>query len=226
MLRLMMQNFKIKVWGDGACFSRPEMKVERVSYDVITPSAARAIVEAILWKPAIQWHIERIDLLKPIRWQSVRRNEVGGKTTLPSREVMQSGKGAVPTILIESDRQQRAGLLLRDVAYIIHARFDMTDRAGSEDNPVKFSQMFQRRLERGQCITQPYLGCREFSALFAPAEPSDIPDPTILQEDYNRPLGWMLHDLDYANDRQPVFFKANLENGSVDTRMVYAEVSR
>lgn len=221
-----MQNFKIKVWGDGACFSRPEMKVERVSYDVMTPSAARAIVEAILWKPAIRWNIEQIDLLKPVRWQSVRRNEVGGKATLPTREMMQSGQGKVSTITIESDRQQRAGLLLRDVAYVIHARFEMTDSAGEEDNPVKFSQMFQRRLERGQCVIQPYFGCREFSALFAPAEAVDIPDPEILQEDYNRSLGWMLHDLDYANDRQPVFFKANLKNGSVDTRMVQAEVSR
>ena len=147
--------FRLKVWGRNACFTRPEMKVERVSYDVMTPSAARGRLEAILWKPAIRWKVTQIDVLNPIKWESVRRNEVGA--------VMSPRTSG---LFIEEQRQQRAGLFLRDVAYTIHAYFEMTDKAGAEDTVVKFQEMFLRRAERGQCYHRPYLGCREFAADF------------------------------------------------------------
>lgn len=163
----------LKVWGDRACFTRPEMKVERVSYDVITPSAARGVLEAILWKPAIRWIITRIDVLNPIRWESVRRNEVADVVPVNSvRSTMQ--KGGSLALYIEDKRQQRAALLLRDVAYLIHACCDMTPQAGPEEKPRKFAEMFQRRAARGQCFNQPYLGCREFSAGFAWADPGGV----------------------------------------------------
>ena len=152
---LKSRTFRLKVWGENACFTRPEMKVERVSYDVMTPSAARGILEAILWKPAIRWQVTRIDVLKPIRWTSVRRNEVGA--------VMSPRTNG---LFVEDQRQQRAGLFLRDVAYVIHAFFEMTDKAGAEDNVKKFEEMFMRRAEKGQCFHRPYLGCREFAAQF------------------------------------------------------------
>ena len=151
------RSFRLRVWGRNACFTRPEMKVERVSYDVMTPSAARGVLEAILWKPAIRWVVDRIDVLNPIRWESVRRNEVGITMSLRS-----------PCLFVEDQRQQRAGLFLREVDYVIHARFEITDRAGPDDNPTKFQEMFLRRAEKGQCFHRPYLGCREFAADFAP----------------------------------------------------------
>ncbi len=203
----------LRAWGDYACFTRPEMKVERVSYDVMTPSAARGILEAILWKPAIRWQITRIDVLKPIRWESVRRNEV--ESIVSTRNVqaaMKSGSGKLG-LYIEDTRQQRAGLLLRDVDYLIHAHFEMTDRAGYDDNPAKFAEMFRRRAERGQCFNQPYLGCREFSAGFAFVDlQSDVPEPIAESRD----LGWMLYDMDYADDEiKPRFFRPTLDNGSI-----------
>ncbi|RLB01594.1 MAG: type I-C CRISPR-associated protein Cas5, partial [Deltaproteobacteria bacterium] len=139
--------FRLKVWGANACFTRPEMKVERVSYDVMTPSAARGIFEAILWKPAIRWIITQIDVLKPIKWDSVRRNEVGAVMSPKSK-----------CLYIEKERQQRAGLILKDVEYIIHAYFELTERAGDSDNVTKFEQMFLRRAKKGQCYHRPYLG--------------------------------------------------------------------
>jgi CRISPR-associated protein Cas5d len=192
--------FKLKVWARNACFTRPEMKVERVSYDVMTPSAGRGVLEAILWKPAIRWHITQIDVLKPIKWESVRRNEVGA--------VMSP---RTTGLFIEDERQQRAGLFLRDVAYTIHAFFEMTDKAGAEDNLVKFEEMFQRRAEKGQCFHRPYLGCREFAANFAPVN-GDIPPP----EPIDRDLGWMLHDMDFGGkEPMPRFFQARLESGAM-----------
>lgn len=191
-----------KVWGRNACFTRPEMKVERVSYDVMTPSAARGVLEAILWKPAMVWRITQIDVLKPIKWESVRRNEVGA--------VMSHRTGGM---FIEDERQQRAGLILRDVEYTIHAYFEMTDRAGPADNVIKFEEMFQRRVENGQCFHRPYLGCREFSAHFEPVLNSQhVPEP--IAEDRN--LGWMLYDMDFGGkEPAPRFFKASLEKGSL-----------
>ncbi len=191
--------FCLKVWGQNACFTRPEMKVERVSYDVMTPSAARGVLEAILWKPAIRWHVTRIDVLNETKWASVRRNEVGA--------VMSP---RTPGLFIEDKRQQRAGLFLRDVAYTIHAHFEMTDKAGPEDNIAKFEDMFLRRAEKGQCFHRPYLGCREFSADFEPVDEGSIPAPVDITHD----LGWMLYDMDFSG-KEPVprFFKASLEKG-------------
>jgi CRISPR-associated protein Cas5d len=199
---------RLHVWGDYACFTRPEMKVERVSYDVMTPSAARGILEAILWKPAIRWEVARIDVLRPIRWISVRRNEVG--TVVSTRNVTTAMQGGGPLgMYVEDERQQRAGLFLRDVGYVIQARFRLTDRAGREDNPAKFAEMFQRRAARGQCFNQPYLGCREFAAYFAPA---DATTPPPLKQ--TSALGWMLHDMEYAGaSAVPRFFRAELTDG-------------
>lgn len=194
--------FRLRVWGRNACFTRPEMKVERVSYDVMTPSAARGILESILWKPAIRWIVERIDVLKPIRWESVRRNEVG--TTISPRS---------PCLFIEDQRQQRAGLFLRDVDYVIHARFEATDLAGPDDNPTKFQEMFLRRAEKGQCFHRPYLGCREFAADFEPITNGE-PLPTPIAE--TQDLGFMLYDLDFSGATpMPLWFRARLENGRV-----------
>ncbi len=210
--------FRLKVSGTNACFTRPEMKVERVSYDVMTPSAARGIVEAILWKPAISWKILQIDILKPIRWESVRRNEVGA--VISARNVtaaMSQGKGNLG-MYIEKERQQRAALFLRDVAYVIHAEFEMTDDAGTEDNVTKFEQMFIRRASGGQCFHRPYLGCREFPVdfEFLPRE-SGLPAPIAETRD----LGWMLYDMDYSGkEPMPQFFHAYMEKGRIDLRNV------
>lgn len=206
--------FCLEVRGDYACFTRPEMKVERVSYDVITPSAARAIFEAILWKPAIAWHIHKIEVLKPIRWINIRRNEVGA--ILPVNNVTSAMKGgAAPALYIEDNRQQRAGLFLRDVAYRLHASFELTDQAGKEDNGAKFAEMFRRRASKGQCFNQPYLGTREFSCDFKLID-DDQNKPAPIAED--RTLGWMLYDMDFSNskDPHPLFFNARMENGIVD----------
>ncbi|TLS67623.1 type I-C CRISPR-associated protein Cas5 [Mariprofundus erugo] len=210
-----MKNFCLEVWGDFACFTRPEMKVERVSYDVITPSSARAIFEAILWKPAIRWHVRRIEVLAPIKWINVRRNEVGA--VISERNVktaMNQGKGNLG-LNIEEERQQRASLFLRDVKYRIHAAFEMTDKAGDGDTSVKFSEMFERRASKGQCFNQPYLGCREFSANFKLVNPKEETAPSISE---CRDLGWMLYDLDYGDpkDPKPLFFRAELKNGVIE----------
>jgi len=210
-------DFRLKVWGSNACFTRPEMKVERVSCDVMTPSAARGILETILWKPAIRWKVKQIDVLNPVKWESVRRNEVGA--------VMSPRTSG---IFIEEQRQQRAGLFLRDVAYTIHAHFEMTDKAGAEDTVVKFTEMFLRRAEKGQCFHRPYLGCREFAAefeVFTNGKP--LPEPISETRD----LGWMLYDISHDNTAdeknqhfcngncRPSFFRASLING----RMVVDE---
>lgn len=194
--------FRLKVWGSNACFTRPEMKVERVSYDVMTPSAARGILEAILWKPAIRWKVTQIDVLNPIKWESVRRNEVGA--------VMSPRTNG---LFIEDQRQQRAGLFLRDVAYTIYAYLEMTNKAGSEDNFVKFQEMFLRRAEKGQCFHRPYFGCREFAAdfeVFTNGKP--LPEPISVSQD----LGWMLYDMDFSGKEPiPRFFRAKLDNGQM-----------
>ncbi len=208
-----MPTHSLEVTGDFACFTRPEMKVERVSYDVMTPSAARAIFDAILWKPAIRWRIHKIEVLKPIRWISLRRNEVGAVASIDSaKEAMKRGSGDLG-IFVEDERQQRAGLFLRDVAYRIHASFTMTDRAGEGDNEGKFADMFRRRAMGGQCFTQPYLGCREFACDFRYVDPPGT--PAIAE---SRDLGFMLYDLDFEDpqDPQPRFFRAALKDGVLD----------
>jgi CRISPR-associated protein Cas5d len=162
------------------------MKVERVSYDVITPSAARAIFDAILWKPAIRWQVMRIEVLNPIRWINLRRNEVG--SVIPAGNVKKAMNGTLSRLAldVEDDRQQRAGLFLRDVRYRLHARFELLDKS---ESPAKYSEMFERRARKGQCFSQPYLGCREFSCDFRLAT-NDTPAPISESRD----LGWMLYD--------------------------------
>ena len=207
-----MSRFCLQVAGPLACFTRPEMKVERVSYEVMTPSAARAVFESILWKPQIRWRVQCIEVLRPIRWMNLRRNEVKSKVLMPSAvRAMQSGSGQLG-IDIEDDHTQRASLLLRDVAYRIHADLELTER--STDPLIKYAEMFARRARKGQCVNQPYLGCREFAAEFVLVE-SDTPQPPPIDE--TRSLGWMLHDLDFSNpsDPQPRFFDAKLESGRV-----------
>jgi CRISPR-associated protein Cas5d len=210
--------FRLRVSGDNACFTRPEMKVERVSYDVITPSAARGIFEAILWKPAICWRILQIDVLKPVQWESVRRNEVGKKMGKPSAAHLEGGRHKPIELLIEKERQQRAGLFLKDVDYVLHAEFEMTSHAGAEDNVTKFEQMFLRRASQGQCFQQPYFGCREFPVSFELIElKEELPAPI----DETRDLGWMLYDLDYrSQEPMPQFFHAKMERGIIDLRTV------
>lgn len=220
-----MKGFCLEVSGPYACFTRLEMKVERVSYDVITPSAARAVFDAILWKPAIFWQVTRIEVLAPIRWISVRRNEVGAVASIRKNH-----------IFIEDDRQQRAGLFLRDVKYRLFAEFEFIppEKRGKVYNPVpdylqdaeeleivrqdekpaKYAAMFERRAKKGQCFNQPYLGCREFSANFRLVDPAVEPAMPIPE---TRDLGWMLYDLDYSNpvDPKPLFFMPKIENGVI-----------
>ncbi len=206
---MMAYGIKLKVWGNYACFTRPEMKVERVSYDVMTPSAARGVLEAIYWKPAIQWVIDRIHVLNPIRFDNIRRNELAGKLGVGTvKKAMKDGRSPVE-VFIEEDRQQRAAMILRDVAYVIDAHFDFS---GSEDNnPAKHKEMFDRRAAKGQCFHRPYLGCREFPAQFEAAE--DVP-PSVHQGE--KDLGWMLHDIDFDNKMEAKFFRAVMREGIIE----------
>jgi CRISPR-associated protein Cas5d len=199
------------VWGERACFTRPEMKVERVSYDVMTPSAARGVLEAILWRPAMRWIVDAIDVLAPIRWDSVRRNEVSDKIPIGNVEAaMKVGRGALG-LFVEDKRQQRAGKLLRDVGYTIHARIALTDRAHEDEPLAKFYEMFVRRAKTGQCFHRPYLGCREFAADFALLSDGE-PDPERFPED--KSLGWMFKDYDYRKTPpKALFFQARLDRG-------------
>ncbi len=220
-----MKPFCLEVRGDFACFTRPEMKVERVSYDLITPSAARSVFEAILWKPAIRWRMRRIEVLAPVKWVSVRRNEIGAvASTRNAQAAMHLGRGQLG-LYIEDERQQRAGLFLRDVAYRLYADMGLVGD-DARANPAKYVSMFTRRAETGQCVNQPYLGCREFAARFRLIEldANDRPgpaEPPCLQ-DWTENLGWMLFDLDYHNPAgpQPQFFKAQVQAGAVDLTTV------
>ena len=213
---------KVKVWGDYACFTRPEMKVERVSYDVMTPSAARGVLEAIHWKPAICWVVDKIHVLKPIRFDSVRRNELKGKASAASaKSAMNSGKAVHQ--FIEEERQQRASLVLRDVAYVIEAHFEMTDKAGAEDNPGKHMDIFKRRAKIGQCFHRPYLGCREFAAHFEWVE-DELPE-SQLADSPPMDLGWMLYDIDFQNKMTPQFFRPTMEGGTIDVEHWWKEAS-
>lgn len=204
----------LEIAGDFACFTRPEMKVERVSYDVITPSAARAVFEAISWKPAFRWHVTKIEVLRPIKWISVRRNEVGAKISISNAQTaMNRGRGDFG-MYVEDEREQRASLFLRDVAYRVHARMELlSDEARA--NPVKYYEMFERRADKGQCVNQPYLGCREFAARFRRVTSPESESAAIGE---TRDLGWMLHDLDFSNIADPVprFFRAQMVKGVID----------
>ena len=206
---------RVEVWGDYALFSRPEMKVERVSYDVITPSAARGLLESIYWHPGLSWKIDRIYVCNPIRFTNIRRNEVKDVVSGSSvKSVMKSGKGEIYIATSESI-QQRAAMVLKDVRYVIEAHFDMTDNAAASDNPGKFQDIMKRRLERGQFYSMPYMGTREFPAHFKPC--GTIPEcPDELKG--TRDLGWMLLDMDYTDrsDIQPRFFRATMIDGVID----------
>lgn len=209
----MSQGIKLQVSGDHALFTRPEMKVERMSYDVMTPSAARGILEAIHWKPAIKWVVDAIHVLKPIRFQSIRRNEVGHKIPAgKAKSAMKKGTLDGLYVAVEDDRQQRASTLLVDVAYVIEAHFDFTTKKGEEDNPGKHLDIFNRRARKGQCFHQPCLGTREFPAQFRLLEPEEPIPPAITE---TRDLGFMLWDIDHAGDRSSMFFRAKLENGTL-----------
>ncbi|NWG32390.1 MAG: type I-C CRISPR-associated protein Cas5 [Rhodocyclaceae bacterium] len=205
----------LEVSGDFACFTRPEMKVERVSYDVMTPSAARAVFEAIFWKPAVRWRVRRIEVLKPIRWINLRRNEVGSVIPVRNVQTAMNGGGAILALDVEDERQQRAGLFLRDVAYRLHAELEVRANRLDQSAPEKFRAMFERRAAAGQCVNQPYLGCREFAARFRYiVDPAAEPPPI----DETRDLGWMLHDLDFTNadDPRPRFFRAQMTKGVIE----------
>jgi CRISPR-associated protein Cas5d len=213
---------KLKVWGDRACFTRPEMKVERVSYDVMTPSAARGILEAIHWKPAIVWVIDQIYVLKPIRFQSIRRNEVGSKAPAGRiKAAMNRGSLDGLHLLVDEDRQQRASTVLADVAYVIEAHFELTDKARQDDPEGKHLDMFNRRAARGQCFHQPCLGTREFAAQFELLPPdAPMPEPAEKTAELGfgqpRDLGFMLWDIDHAAKGRPsLLFRAILKNGAM-----------
>lgn len=241
-----MKDWCLEVWGDFACFTRPEMKVERVSYDVITPSAARAIFEAILWKPAIRWNITSIEVLNPIRWITIRRNEVERIVNTPTEAQLRGESGNPMGLYIEECRQQRAGLLLRDVRYRLHAWFEFippqerkynhaaspelwsdTDEQNQvtrmDENEAKYAAMFERRARKGQCFHRPYLGCREFACNFKLIE-SDTAGPSPIQK--TEDLGWMLYDMDFNDpeDPRPLFFRAKMEQGIINTDRRSVEV--
>ena len=209
----MTSRFCLEVAGPYACFTRPEMKVERVSYDVITPSATRAVFESILWKPAIRWRVTQIEVLRPIRFINLRRNEVSAVvSTRNVQQAMHAGSGNL-ALYIEDERQQRAGYFLRDVAYRLHAELSLAP--GCTEPLIKYTEMFTRRARKGQCVNQPYLGCREFAAQFRLVEDGEELPPALPE---TRTLGWMLHDLDFSNpaDPQPRFFDAKMNDGVVD----------
>ena len=209
----------LHVWGDYACFTRPEFKSERVSYDVMTPSAARGILEAVHWKPAIVWVIDRILVLKPIKFQTFRRNEVASK--IPSgkmRTAMErdSLEGLGLDVGDQKNRAQRATIMLCDVAYVIEAHFEMTAKAGKDDSPAKHIEMFKRRAAKGQCFQRPCFGCREFAADFELIEGA-LPAQALPSDQANRDLGWMLYDVEHKGDeKRPMFFRGKLENGVLD----------
>lgn len=207
-MTLRSPTFKVRARGPYACFTRPEFKAERVSYEVMTPSAARGILEAVLWKPAIRWRVERIHVLAPIKLVAIKRNEVAKKASLGAD---------IGRYFADEDRAQRNTLMLRDVDYVVEASFGLTDKAASDDNLHKFVEMFRRRLAKGQCFHTPYLGCREFAAQVEPAPESwEIPEEFRGQRD----LGMMLHDLDFEPEgsgrTRPYFFPATLDNGRVE----------
>lgn len=213
----MPYGIKLKVWGERACFTRPEMKVERVSYDVLTPSAARGILEAIHWKPAIRWNVDRIRVLRPIRFESIRRNEVGGKASSAGvKSAMQRRSIAGLGMVVDEDRQQRAATVLREVAYVIEAHFSLTSRAGPGDSEGKHLDIFKRRARKGQCFQQPCMGVREFPAHFELLDDGAVIPDADRGLAGVRDLGWMLHDIDFEHDAAPRFFRARMIDGVID----------
>lgn len=213
----MGRGVKVHVWGDLALFSRPEMKVERCTYDVMTPSAARGILEAIYWHPGMRWHIDKIHIRNPIEFTSVRRNEVKSKV-LASNILSAINGGDKPLyISTKEDIVQRAAILLRNVDYVIEAHFEMTEQANASDNPGKFKDIIMRRLKRGECYHMPYFGCREFPANFELFDGDEI---DTAYEGQEKDLGYMLYDFDYSGQEeiQPMFFRAVMRDGVLDVR--------
>lgn len=207
----------VEVWGDYALFTRPEMKVERVSYDVMTPSAARGLLDAVFWHPGLRWVVDRIYVLNPIRFTNIRRNEVSAILSAAKARAAMSGSGEELYISTQENIQQRAAMVLRDVRYVIEAHFIMTDRANPGDNPGKFCDIMHRRLQKGQCYHQPCLGTREFPARFRAWE-GGVPQTAYPTQE--RELGVMLYDMDYSDPEniRPQFFRAKLVNGVLDVR--------
>lgn len=207
---------KVRVWGKYALFSRPEMKVERCSYDVITPSAARGILEAIYWHPGMKWRIDKIYVLKPIKFTSVRRNEVKNKVSASKVFEVYNGGNKPLYLSTKEEIVQRASLLLSDVEYVIEAHFEMTERANETDNPGKFKDIIMRRLRRGECFHMPYFGCREFPVNFELYQEDEV--QTAYHEVDEKDLGFMLYDLDYTdkNNLIPMFFRAVMRHGVID----------
>ena len=204
----------MEVWGLTACFTRPEMKTERVSYDVRTPSAARGMIESIYYHPGLKWTIDRIWVLNPIQFINLRRNEVSSK--ISASNIMQEANGGKRSCIVTTqDIQQRAAMMLKDVRYVIEAHFDMTDKANASDNPGKFQDIVKRRLRKGACYAAPYLGTRECTAHFRLWE-----GEAIEGIDETRDLGYMLYDMDYSDPEhiQPMFFRAKMEHGCIDLR--------
>ena len=213
----MSRGVRVRMWGDYALFSRPEMKVERCSYDVMTPSAARGMLEAIYWHPGMRWVIDKIYVRKPIQFTSIRRNEV--KSKVLAGNVLSAINGGGKPLYISSREEivQRAAILLRDVEYVVEAHFEMTPKAVPRDNEGKFKDIIMRRLRRGECYHQPYFGCREFPARFALYEEEEV---DTAYDGTERDLGYMLYDLDYSDteDIKPMFFRAVMKDGVLDVR--------
>lgn len=207
---------KLKVYGDYACFTRPEMKVERVSYDVITPSAARGIIEAIYWKPAIRWVVDKIHVINEIKFTNIRRNEVSQKISSSKASGAINGNDSQFYQDITKDRQQRAAMVLKDVCYIIEAHFEMTGKAGPEDTPEKHYNIAIRRIRQGQCYHQPCFGTREFPVKFEAVENNQPEGFYGGKKEID--LGWMLWDIDFQRDMSPVFFRALMQNGIIDVK--------
>lgn len=211
------KEYGLEIWGDYACFTRPELKVERVSYDVITPSAARNIFQAIFWKPAIEWEITRIEVINPIKWISIRRNEVGA---------VGAGNANAKPIIATEKRQQKNTLMLRDVRYRIYAKLvyippqkrknEKARKPGPDENPKKYQEMFERRASAGQFFTAPYLGTRECSAYFTLLDDNAKGGTDLLKE--TRDFGLMLYDMDFSNPKNimPMFFMAKMDNGIIE----------
>lgn len=211
--------FLMQISGSYACFTNPVMKVERVSYPVITPSAVRGLLESVLWHPGMKWHVRKIYVLNPIRYTSIRRNEVKSKVSARNVRSVMKGEEKALYISASDDIQQRAAVVLQDVNYIVQAEFTMTAKANATDNPGKFTDMFKRRLRRGACYHQGYLGCREFPAQLSLYEDDEDSIETAAElQGRDENLGFMLYDMNYDNpaDIRPVFYEAVLKNGVID----------
>lgn len=208
---------KLEVWGDYGIFTRPEMKVERVSYDVITPSAARGLIEAIYWKPAIRWIIDKIHVCNKVEFTNIRRNEVSTKISASVARSAMNGSGQQLYMNTNEDRQQRASMVLKNIRYVIEAHFELTEKAGETDTVEKHYNIALRRMRKGQCYHTPYFGCREFPAHFKLIEEEkEIISDCVGETD----LGYMLYDMDFCDSEniKPMFFRAIMRSGVIDLK--------